>query len=198
VIPSFLIHESFEAPDLNFLSRLPADPYILFVGELQPHKGLKTLLDAYQQLADPPPLVLIGYVTPGVPQQFPPGVVVLQDVPHVDVMAAWERCLLGVAPSLWPEPLGGVVYEGMSAGKAVIGTVPGGHVDIIEDGISGLLICSGDANALAKAMQRLIENPGFREQMGRAALKRSEIFTAEVSVPRFEQLYQRLVDRSAG
>lgn len=59
---------------------------------------------------------------------------VLEKVPHRAVMAIWERSLFGVIPSLAVEPLGSVVYEGMSRGKAVIGTTPGGHTEYDHPG----------------------------------------------------------------
>ena len=64
--------------------------------------------------------------------------------------------MFGVAPSLWPEPFGSVVHEGMSRGRALIGTTPGGHADMIEHGVTGLLVPAGDAAALREAMRSLI------------------------------------------
>ena len=171
---------------------------MLFVGALRLVKGLKPLLAAYEQLEAPPPLVLIGTVEADTPREFPPGVVVLEKFPHAAVMAAWDRCLFGVLPSLWPEPLGSVVYEGMSRGKAVIGTTPGGHTDMIVDGESGYLVPAGDVPALAEAMRRLIAQPELRERFGRAGRKRSRLFTAAEAVPHFEQVYRRLATDAAG
>jgi glycosyltransferase involved in cell wall biosynthesis len=113
-------------------------------------------------------------------------------------MAAWERCLFGVIPSLWPEPLGSVVYEGMSRGKAVIGTTPGGHTDMIASGETGLLVPAGDVPALTQAMRDLIDQPALRESFGRAAQARARLFTASVVVPQFERVYQGLIERTSG
>jgi glycosyltransferase involved in cell wall biosynthesis len=122
---------------------------------------------------------------------------VLTERPHRAVMAAWERALFGVIPSLWPEPLGSVVYEGMSRGKALIGTKPGGHTDMIVHEQTGLLVPQGDASALAAAMARLAGDGELRERLGQAAQVRAQQFTASVNVPRFEQLYQALIDGAA-
>src|SRR5689334_7950685 len=62
VVPSFLVESSGAALDQAYIDRLPDRPYILFVGALQPHKGLGPLLAAYARLVAPPPLVLIGSV----------------------------------------------------------------------------------------------------------------------------------------
>jgi glycosyltransferase involved in cell wall biosynthesis len=173
-----------------YLDQLPTEPFILFVGALRRVKGVEQLLAAYDQLADTPPLVLIGTVEPDTPASFPPGVRVLNDFPHDAVMAAWEQALFGVLPSLWAEPFGTVVCEAMSRGKPVIGTMPGGHTDMIDDGETGFLVPQGDTEALADAMRRLIVDDELRERLGKAARLRAAEFTSEVSLPRIERLYE--------
>ena len=123
---------------------------------------------------------------------------VLENVPHRAVMAAWERSLFGVIPSLWPEPLGSVVYEGMSRGKAMIGTTPGGHTDMIVPGETGLLVPAGDIDTLTQAMTDLIDQAELRERLGTAAKERSRLFTASVAVPQFERFYQSVIGQSTG
>jgi len=200
VIPSFQENDdrrqlSNANPEIqSCLDRLPAQPFILFVGALRRVKGIPQLLEAYQQLKSPPPLVLIGTMERDTPSELPLGVLMLRDFPHEAVMAAWERSLFGVIPSMWPEPLGSVVYEGMSRAKAIIGTTPGGHTDIIVHGETGLLVPLGDVAALVDAMQRLISQPDLCDQLGRAGRLRSRLFTADVAVPQFERLYSQVAD----
>jgi glycosyltransferase involved in cell wall biosynthesis len=154
-------------------------------------------LVARPRLAAPPPLVLIGTVERDTPTTaLPPGVVVLTDLPHSAVMSAWRRALFGVAPSLWPEPSGGVVVEALSCGKAMIGTYPGGQSDAIIDGKTGLLVPAGDVGALTRAMDQLIRDPERREELGRAALTHSRHFTLDTAVSMFEQTFEVLVQGS--
>ena len=101
---------------------------------------------------------MVGIKTPDTPESFPAGVTALTAVPHGTVMAMWDRALFGVFPSKWPEPLATVVHEAMSRGRPVIGTTPGGHEDMIDDGETGFLVPGGDAKALAEAMARLVED----------------------------------------
>jgi len=203
IIPSFREddadqHDSEDAQNQSYLDRLPTEKFILYVGALRRVKGVSQLLTAYARLASPPLLVLIGTFEFDSPREFPPGVVVLENVPHRAVMAAWERSLFGVIPSLWPEPLGSVVYEGMSRGKAVIGTTPGGHTDMIVPGETGLLVPAGDIDALTLAMTDLIDQAELRERLGTAAKERSKLFTASVAVPQFERFYQDVIGQSTG
>jgi glycosyltransferase involved in cell wall biosynthesis len=203
VIPSFRETPSDAQSDTlpqlqRYLERLPSVPYLLFVGALQPHKGLQVLLAAYARLEAPPPLVLIGSVWPETPRTFPAGVTVIGPAPHAVVMAAWQNCLFGVAPSLWPEPFGTVIHEAMSKGKAIIGTTPGGHADIILDGTTGLLVPAGDLEALAHAMKRLIDDVELRSQLGQAAQEHAQRFTADAVIPRFEHLYRQIIHKLPG
>jgi len=194
VIPSFREDGPPDVPGDPLEDPLPVEPFILFVGALQKYKGLEVLLAAYRQLISAPPLVLIGTVWPETPKQFPPGVIVLRNVPHPTVMKAWTRSLFGIAPSIWPEPLGNVIFEAMSQGKAVVATNVGGSVDMVVQNETGLLVPPRDANALAQAMRQLIDNPELRERLGNAAKERARLFTADVVVPRFEALYRRLIE----
>jgi glycosyltransferase involved in cell wall biosynthesis len=118
---------------------------------------------------------------------------VVEDVPYPTLLAMWERAMFGVFPTRIPEALGNVVHEAMSKGRAVIGTRPGGHEDMIEDGVSGLLVPAGNANALAQAMARLSGDAALRERLGAAALIRSRDFTPEVVMPQMEQLYRQTI-----
>jgi len=183
--------------DQGLLSRLPKEPFILFVGALRTVKGIEQLLAAYRQLVAPPPLVLIGTRSPDTPTEWPPNVTVLFDASHATVMAAWDRALFGVAPSVWPEPFGNVVHEAMSCGKAVIGTTPGGMTDMILHDETGLVVPAGDVGQLARAMQILVDEPEVRARLGQAGRERAQRFTPETVIPMFEAFLEEILHRCA-
>jgi glycosyltransferase involved in cell wall biosynthesis len=201
VLPSFL-DESCDAVDGDAvtlaLERLPDEPFLLYVGAFRAIKGVNALLEAYAQLADPPPLVMIGSYGWDGPSEFPSNVTTLAKVPHAAVMAAWDRALFGVMPSLLPEPFGSVVHEAMSRGKPVIGTTPGGHCDMIVDGENGLLVSPGDVRALRRAMEFLLADPERRARMGRAAQERAREFSADNVLPRFFEAFASVTSRDEG
>lgn len=180
--------EPLDAASEELVGRLPTTPFILFVGALQPHKGLDVLLRAYQMITPTVPLVVIGTRWPNAPDDLP-GVTLLTDVPHAVVMAAWERCLFGVAPSLWPDPLPGVVREAMTRGRPVIGSEIGGNPDMIDDGRTGLLVPPGDVTALARAMARLVADPDLCRRLGDAARLSTRPFSPDAVAASFEDLY---------
>ncbi|HET7079534.1 MAG TPA: glycosyltransferase family 4 protein, partial [Chloroflexia bacterium] len=156
------------------------------------HKGLSVLLDAYQRLEAPPPLVLIGADWPDTPATFPPNVIVGKNWPHQAVMHAWQRCLFGLAPSIWGEPCPTVVMEAMAMGRPVIGTEMGGLPDLIAAEHTGLLVPPQDPDALAQAMATLLADSATRARMGRAAQEKVREFLASTVVGRIEQVYQTL------
>jgi len=201
LIPDFVVtnpagrgaNDPGDAAVAAYIARLPRQPFILFVGQLQENKGIFKLLEAYQRLAPAPPLVLMGAIGPGSPAQLPANVTLIENVPNAAVMAAWERCLFGVAPSIWAETFCTVITEAMSRGKAMIASALGGPMDLIEPERTGLLVQPGNVAALAAAMQRLIDDPALTERLGAAARERVKRFTPEVVIPRFEAMYYDLV-----
>jgi glycosyltransferase involved in cell wall biosynthesis len=186
VLPDFREDDIDSPADPDILARLPSEPFILFVGSFRRIKGDEVLIEAYRQLRDPPPLVMVGARSAEPLPELPPGCTALIDVPHATVMKIWDRALFGACPSVVPEALGNTVHEGMSRGKAVIGTRPSGHEDMIEDGRSGLLVPCGDVAALTDAMRRLLSDPALATMLGQQARVSASRFTAEVVMPKIE------------
>ena len=64
-----------------------------------------------------------------------------------------------VHASVYPEPFGRVIVEGMLAGRPVIAARAGGVIEIVDDGDTGVLVTPGDASALAQAIDALRTDP---------------------------------------
>ena len=194
VIPNFVpddLGDLSSEVDTALLARLP-DQYILFVGDLASLKGVPVLLDAYARLVEPPPLVLIGRRCPDTPRDLPAGVHILETWPHDAIMHAWNRCLFGVAPSVWHEPCATVVLEGMSQGKAMIVSDRGGMPDMVLDGETGFVV-RPTPETIRAAMARLIADPDLRQRMGAAGRARVAQFQARAVVDRIENVYRTLI-----
>jgi glycosyltransferase involved in cell wall biosynthesis len=181
-----------------YLAQLPAEDYLLFVGGLGRLKGVDVLLRAYAGLTNAPPLVLIGYPTPYwsiASADCPANVFVFENWPHYAVMEAWRRSMMGLVPSVWPEPFGLVVLEAMTAGRPVIASRIGGLIDLVADDETGLLVQPGDPAALREAIERLVADPDLRSRMGQAAQLRFSEFQLSALVPRFERVYEELLQK---
>jgi len=98
-----------------------------------------------------------------------------------------------VHASLEPEPFGRVLIEGMAAGKPVVAAAAGACPEIIDDGVSGLLVPPGDADALADAVRSLLQNPDRMRAMGMVARRQVELrFSIAEHVRQVERLYRAL------
>ena len=109
------------------------------------------------------------------------------DVPRI--MAASD---VVVHSSSEPEPFGRVVIEGMAAGRPVVATAAGGVLEIIQDGITGLLVPPKNACLMAQAIQKLLQNPTEAYRIGQCAQQYVENhFSVERHVTAIQQIYQQ-------
>jgi L-malate glycosyltransferase len=83
-----------------------------------------------------------------------------------------------------------VLLEAMALGRPVVATRVGGIPEVIEDGISGILVASGDAGALSEACQKIASEPNLRRALAEQAPKRiSKEFSLEQQVDRILRAY---------
>jgi glycosyltransferase involved in cell wall biosynthesis len=99
-----------------------------------------------------------------------------------------------VHASIAPEPFGRVILEGMVLGKPVIATNFGGPLEIIENGVSGILVPPGDYAATAEAVDLLLADEEKRRNMAAAGLERvSKHFLMDQNIERIQELYEKLL-----
>lgn len=168
----------------------PEDGFVMFVGGLSHNKGIGVLLDAYERTGFGVPLVVLGPRHSDTPTRWPGGVTVVHDVPHDQVLAAWPHAGVAVVPSVWPEPFGMVAVEALTAGVPVVASATGGLIDIVDDEVTGLLVPPGDADALAAAVRRLVEDRNLAERLGREGAVRAARFATPLVVDQLEKLYR--------
>ena len=108
---------------------------------------------------------------------------------HVDdVMTLMAACDVVVHCSTAPEPSGRVIAEAMFAGTPVIGSNAGGVPEFISHGETGQLTPLNDAEALAAAVRRYLDNPQWsREVAARARVLAEEKFSSRATVSGFQR-----------
>ncbi len=106
-----------------------------------------------------------------------------------DMKEVWRSasCLVHTADR---EPFGRVIIEAMAAGVPVIAANACGPGEIVEDGVSGILVPPNDPESLGSAMLRIAQNPELGERLSSAARRRvTSEFTAEGTMKAVEKVY---------
>ena len=203
VIPNFIAQPDIASDPstdpVAALPGLPTEPFLLFVGAIRRIKGVHVLLRAYAGMQGPPPLVLMGYRGPeseALPRDLPRGVTFLEDVPHESVMASWRRSHLGIVPSISRDSSPTVVLEAMASGTPLIASRIGGIPDLVQDGVSGILVPPGDPDALRVAMERVLSDETLAARLSAGGRARAAEFTAAKVVPRIEAVYAAAIERA--
>lgn len=161
----------------------PGD-YILYAGAIDPFKGVRVLLDAYEAMRHRGNvrLVIAGYSL-GDEEDFLKAEVARRGIPNVefpgfqhgeDLVALYRNARCVVMPTLWYENMPNVVLETMAYGKPVVGSDLGGVAEVIEDGVDGLLFEPGSARALSEQLDRLATDDDFVRSLGTAARAKVE------------------------
>jgi len=148
---------------------LPEVSTALFVGVLERYKAVDVLAEAWNDVAARVPGARLHIVGTG-RLQAPagPGVQWTPSLPAEGVAAALDQATLLVLPSR-SEGMGRVIVEAFCRGRAVVGSRVGGIPDLVEDGVTGILVEPGDTKALADALVRLLTDRELAERMGAAA-----------------------------
>jgi glycosyltransferase involved in cell wall biosynthesis len=179
--------------------------YVLWVGSLEPRKGVGTLVAAMAQLArrrlrgtSPPVLVLAGY--PGwqnsalLPAaelaRLGPGFRQIGRVTDAELWALYSGATVFAFPSLH-EGFGLPVLEAMAAGAPVVAS----DIAAIREvaGAAALLVPPGDAGAWAEAIAALLADGPRRAEMAEKGRRRAELFSWASTAAATLQVYRELV-----
>jgi glycosyltransferase involved in cell wall biosynthesis len=87
-----------------------------------------------------------------------------------------------------------VLFESMAMQKPLVAANAGGTPEVVQDGITGLLVKPGDPSDMAKCVKRLLDDKNLAEQYGKAGRKRvEEMFTIERNIKETEGVYLELL-----
>jgi glycosyltransferase involved in cell wall biosynthesis len=178
----------------------PLVPVVATVGQLRRQKAFHVLVEATRLLVRDLPAVRVLIAGGGDEEQALRSLIaahgleehVLMLGPRRDVPDILAGCDVAVCSSDF-EGLPLSVMEYMAAGKPVVGTRVGGVPDLVEDGVTGLLVPPRDAPALAGALRALLTQPQRAAAMGvRGRERQRREFDLGVFLRRFEALYEEL------
>jgi len=207
VIPSPIFIETDDLDPGLYRDRLAGRTYLLFVGRYQRHKGTHLLAEALPAIFEALPnseAVFAGRDVEFVPGTwmetyirqctvgFERRVHLLGELRHEQLYPIIQGARLVVLPSL-VDNLPNTMLEAMALGRPVVGTLGASFDEVIEDGVSGFLVPSGDPQALAEKVVEAWNHPeldgignGAREAVGR--------FHPDVVVPAALEHFQRIAN----
>jgi len=194
----------------------PTRPYVVFVGRITRQKGLTHLLKAARYTRSAAHFVIVADApdTPEAAAEIEalaaaqPNVTLIRaKLPVPEVRQLLSHATVFCCPSVY-EPLGIVNLEAMACGTAVVATAVGGIPEVVDDGVTGLLVPGPDqpdgssageegeglARHLAEAIDELVDDPFRAVAMGNAGRERAVAhFGWDAVAARTAQLYGELL-----
>ncbi len=175
---------------------LSIPPSLLFIGRLAPEKGLPYLIEALVLCSQQGLVLNLVLVGDGSEQELREQISrygLKEQVCFKGYVPLGERLWdlyrqadIFVLPSL-SEGQGKVLIEAQACGLPIIATRVGGIPTIIKDGVNGLLVQPRSPEAIAKAIQRLLESPELRKRLSRNALVSVRAYTIEAQTEKMMQ-----------
>lgn len=151
--------------------------YVLFIGRLEPEKGVLTFLNAAKINNSIKHVVVgVGSLTEKVKE-------IISKMPNVDYLGSvWgekldsiiKSCRFVVCPSEWEEPSSYVAFQAFACGKPVIASRKGGLPEVVAENENGLFFNAGDVKDLSDRIEYLFYNKELIEALGRGARKSVE------------------------
>jgi glycosyltransferase involved in cell wall biosynthesis len=196
-------------------NRFPFNPLtqkptrLLYVGQIFPHKGVHTAIDAVKVLineygCDSVILSIVGGNMLSDYGQYLKNMVGTYNLEsnvhftgflsHKHLASVYQEHDIFLFTSIWDEPFGITLLEAMSSGLAVIGTATGGSSEILHSEINGLVFPKEDAKACADQILRLMNDQALFEkirQNGKRTVEKN--FQFEQTVNSIEDLLQQVI-----
>ncbi len=179
---------------------VPSSPFVLAYGRLVRRKGFDLLLDAFATVArDHTDISLVvGGAGPELEAlrlqarrlHLDERVVFPGLLSRADVARLTDAAGVFALPSR-VEAFGIVVLEAMRAGCPVVVSSRGGAVDIVRDGVDGLVADPHETAAFAAALHRVLSDDGMRARLAEAGRARAARFTWNEIAPRYRDIYER-------
>ena len=173
----------------------PVGQYALYAGRLSPEKGIRTLIAA-SRLVPGVPLIVAGDgpLAALVEAEKSDRFSYLGHVDRAKVAELTQGALFSVMPSECYEGQPYGALESLAVGTPLVASRLGGLAEIIENGVTGTLVPSGDPVALAAAMQEIwTDQPRALEMGAKGWAHAREHFAPEAQIERIVTLYGRLI-----
>jgi phosphatidylinositol alpha-mannosyltransferase len=201
VVPNGIDVARFDVPPIATL-RDPARPLLLFVGRLEPRKGLDVLVRAFLRIRAAVPSARLCVVGTGaqrercqqmIPSSIRHDALFVGQVEEAEKARYFASADLFVAPNVGGESFGIVLLEAMAAGLPIVASDIPGFRTVMRDGQQGRFVPVGDAPALADTVLTLLSNDKLRRAMSREGRRHAVDYDWCRVAGQLEALYATLV-----
>ena len=180
---------------------------VLFIGGLEPRKGLEYLIMAMEQVIKKhSDTVLLAVARGGLVERGERGwfkmlverlrlenhVKIIDYIDERDVPKYYAACDVYAMPSRM-EGWGIGIMEAMSAGKPVVATRAGGIPELVSSGKNGILVEPGNVSALASAISKLLASQALRNRLGAAGRKTVRRYSWEETARKTINVYEEAI-----
>jgi len=184
-------------------------PLVLFVGGLEPRKGLEYLLMAMELVQKKVPevqLIVVGkraFTSHPREKMFfnvlikrldlEDHVEFVYNIKDEELAKYYAACDVFALPSRM-EGWGLSIMEAMATGKPVVSTNVGGIPELVENKINGYLCNPGDVTTLAKRIVHLLKNEDIAKGMGKEGLKMARSYSWERTAEKVKSIYEEILE----
>jgi glycosyltransferase involved in cell wall biosynthesis len=185
-------------PNMVFLPDEATDnakgDYVAYAGRISPEKGIETLLSAASLTSLPVRLAGDCSSMPRLVEGAPPNAKFIGCMSRNQMAEFYRQARFLVVPSLCYEICPVVILEAMSHGLPVIASNVGGLAEIVEDGVTGLLVEPGNSQELSTRIKFLWENPALCREMGHAGYEKAvREYSEDVYLGRLMSIYKQAI-----
>jgi glycosyltransferase involved in cell wall biosynthesis len=167
-----------------------------YIGTIAAHKGVRWLLESFVQHGGrDDSLVLAGsgdprFVEP-IKSEFSSSRVTF--LGHTDAKAFYEGVDVVVVPSLWHEPFGRTAIEPWAYGIPVIASNRGGLAEIVQDGVTGIVVDPDERGSLTRALKRFSVDRELAARLGDNCRQRLPRFSQESITDAYTRLFTEVM-----
>ena len=184
---------------------LPSGPVLLFVGRIQPLKGVDVAVRALAELRRPDALLLVVGGASGLDGNAEVARVMnlidelgvrdqvrfVEPQPHHILSTYYRAADIVVVPSR-SESFGLVALEAAACGIPVVASGVGGLLTLVDDGLTGFLIAGRDPSMFADRIRRILDDPVLAASMSVRAAERARRYTWSYAAARLRRVYADL------
>lgn len=206
IIPNGIDVEYFGEPHPLIAELRDGRLNVLFLGRLEKRKGLSHLLRAWGRVREAVPearLVVVGggrglaHYQKFVRERATDDIVFTGIVSNEDKVRYYQTADVFCAPSTGGESFGIVLLEAMAAGRPIVASAIPGYQEVITDGEQGLLVPPKNADRLANALIRLLQDPRLRAQLGANGRRTSQDYSWDKVAAQVLDYYAETIHRRA-